>query len=98
MAHQLTRAEVAHIAELARLELSEAELDLFARQLADILTYAAAVQDVETRGIDPASQVESGPAAWRDDEPAASLDRREALAQAPDAQIDAGLYRVPKVI
>lgn len=99
MASQLTPAEVAHIADLARLELSDAEREAFARQLTDILSYAAAIQSVDTALIRAASG-ERGPEAdgWRADAPAASLDRDIVLAQAPDPARDAGLFRVPKVL
>ena len=47
----LTRADVRRIAALARLELTEPELDLFARQLTSILEYADSLQSVDTAGV-----------------------------------------------
>jgi aspartyl-tRNA(Asn)/glutamyl-tRNA(Gln) amidotransferase subunit C len=93
-----TREDVAKIAALANLELDPSEIDLFARQLGDILTYAEAVQKVDTTGITPTASVLARHAADRPDEVRPSLDRDEALANAPDAAVDAGFFRVPRVI
>jgi len=94
----LTRDEVAKIAALAHLELDDAELDLLARQLGDILAYADEVQQIDTAGVPPTASVVTRHAADRPDEVQPCLDRDEALANAPDAALDAGLFRVPRVI
>ena len=93
-----TRDDVAKIAALANLELDSAEMDLFARQLGDILSYAEAVQQVDTTGIAPTASVLARQDADRPDEARPGLDRDAALANAPDAAIDAGFFRVPRVI
>ena len=93
-----TRDQIAAIAALAHLELDEPEIDLFTRQLGDILKYADAVQQVDTTGVPPTASLMSRHAADRPDEVRPSLDRDEALASAPDASIDAGLFKVPRVI
>src|SRR5262245_10994196 len=98
MPSSLTRGEVAKIAALANLELDASELDLFARQLGDILTYADQVQQIDTSGVPPTAAVVTRHAADRADALRPSLDRDEALAGAPDAAVDAGLFRVPRVI
>jgi aspartyl-tRNA(Asn)/glutamyl-tRNA(Gln) amidotransferase subunit C len=98
MASKLTREEVLRIARLAHLELSDAEVELFTRQLAEILTYAAEVQQIDTTGVPPTSHALASDTVWREDAPEASLDRDAALANAPDARRDAGLFRVPKVL
>ena len=98
MALKLTRADVLRLAELARLELSEAEVDLFTRQLDDILGYAAQIQEVDTDGVSPTSHPLGTAGAWREDVTLPSLDRLEALSNAPQADIDAGLFKVPRVI
>lgn len=85
------------IAELARLELSEEELDLFTRQLGDILTYVEQIRALETTGVAPTSQVLNRPVD-RDDVPAPTLTRSELLGNAPDAALEAGLFKVPRVI
>ena len=98
MASKLTRADVLRIAELARLQLSDDEVERYGKQLNDILGYAEQVQDVDTTGVPPTSHVLGVVPAWREDEPEASLDRREALKNAPDADLEAGLFKVPKVL
>jgi aspartyl-tRNA(Asn)/glutamyl-tRNA(Gln) amidotransferase subunit C len=93
-----TRADVERVARLARLELSEPEIALFQRQLADILTYAELVRQVDTTDVPPTSHPLGTSGSGRDDVPAASIDRTALLAQAPGASVDAGLFKVPKVL
>ncbi|TAK17193.1 MAG: Asp-tRNA(Asn)/Glu-tRNA(Gln) amidotransferase subunit GatC [Acidobacteria bacterium] len=93
----LTRADATRIATLARLELTEPELDLFARQLTSILEYADRLQAVDTTGVPPYAGG-LGAGALRDDQPASSLAREDALGNAPGADVTAGTFVVPKVI
>jgi aspartyl-tRNA(Asn)/glutamyl-tRNA(Gln) amidotransferase subunit C len=97
MADILTRSDVARIAALARLELTENETALFATQLTAILAYADQVQQVDTTGVEPAALTPSGPGG-RDDDPEPSLDRDAVLRQAPAADRAAGLFKVPRVL
>ena len=98
MAERLSRRDVERIAALARLELSDAELDLFVRQLTEVLEYAEQIQAIETTGVPPTSQVLSKQPADRDDVPQPCLSNEEALANAPDPSPQTGLFRVPRVI
>ena len=93
-----TRDQITAIAALAQLELDASEIEMFARQLGDILAYAEVVQQIDTTGVPPTASVVGVGAADRPDEVAACLDRDEALAAAPDAALDAGFFRVPRVI
>jgi len=93
-----TRNDVAKIAALANLELDADEIDVFARQLGDILAYADQVQQIDTAGVPPTASVVMLHAADRPDETRPCLDRDTALANAPDAALDAGLFRVPRVL
>jgi aspartyl-tRNA(Asn)/glutamyl-tRNA(Gln) amidotransferase subunit C len=93
----LTRQDVQRIAELARLELTNDELDLFTRQLGDILTYVEQIRSLDTAGVAPTSQVLNRPVD-RDDIPDLTLSRTELLGNAPDAAVEAGLFKVPRVI
>lgn len=93
----LSRQEVQRIADLARLELSAEELDLFTRQLGDILTYVEQIRALDTTGVAPTSQVLNRPVD-RDDVPAETLSREDLLRNAPDAATEAGLFKVPRVI
>src|SRR5438046_1173886 len=93
-----SRDQIAAIAALAHLELDAREVDVFARQLGDILAYAEVVQQIDTAGIPPTASIAAGEAADRLDEIRPSLDRDEVLAAAPDAALDAGFFKVPRVI
>ena len=99
MASQLNRDEVAHIANLAQIDVTASELDTFARQLTDILAYAATIQQADTSGIETeaSADVASLPE-LRPDAPTPSLNREAALAIAPDGRPASGLFRVPKVL
>jgi aspartyl-tRNA(Asn)/glutamyl-tRNA(Gln) amidotransferase subunit C len=92
----LTRERVAAIAALANLELEPSELDLFARQLAEILAYAEEIQGADTTGVEPTASVVMRHTADRADTVAPSLAPDAALANAPEAQ--APFFRVPRVI
>ena len=94
----LTRNDVLRIAELARLRLSDDEVERFTRQLADILQYAEDVQQADTSGVPPTAQAVPLATVFREDEPGPSLDRTDVLDRAPGAAPDAGLFRVPKVL
>jgi aspartyl-tRNA(Asn)/glutamyl-tRNA(Gln) amidotransferase subunit C len=94
----LSIEEVERIAALAQLELTDEEKQLFARQLADILTYAQQVQQLDTTGVPATAHVHASHRAERDDAPGPSLAIGEALANAPDADRAAGLFKVPRVI
>src|SRR5262245_40874321 len=98
MSAEFTRDQVAAIAALAHLELNPRELDLFAKQLSDILTYAEEVQSVDTAGVPPTASVLTQPAVERADLVQPCLDATTALANAPDPAIGAGLFKVPRVI
>ena len=98
MPQRLTRADVERIATLARLELTDAEKDLFVRQLTEVLEYAEQIQAIDTTGVPPTSHVLFQQQADRDDTPAPSLSNAEALANAPDPSTQTGLFRVPRVI
>jgi len=93
----LTKQDVQRIAELARLALTDAELDLFTRQLGDILTYVEQIRALDTSGVAPTSQVLNRPVE-RDDETQPTLSRADLLRNAPDAALEAGLFKVPRVI
>ena len=94
----LTIAEVERIAALAHLELTDEEKQLFTRQLADILAYAAQLQAIDTTGVPATAHVNAALGAERADELRPSLPTREAIVNAPDAAPEAGLFRVPRVI
>lgn len=92
---KLTLAEVEHIANLARLELSEEEKNRYQEQLSAILEYAARLQELDTTGISPTSSVLPERTVLRPDEPRPGLSREDLLKNAPD--VEQGQFRVPPV-
>ena len=92
----LTLAEVEHIAELARLELTDEEKELYRQQLSAILEYAARLQSLDTSQIPATSSVLPPRSFLRPDVSAPSLDKRELLRNAPQSEGDQ--FRVPPVL
>lgn len=78
--------DIAHVARLARLDLSEAELEEYKKQLAGILDHAAKVQSLKGDPEVEASHPLRFENVFRDDETRPSLDRDEVLSQAPEAR------------
>ncbi|MGA9396642.1 MAG: Asp-tRNA(Asn)/Glu-tRNA(Gln) amidotransferase subunit GatC [Anaerolineaceae bacterium] len=91
----LTPDVVRQIANLARLELSGAEVNQYCSQLSAILDYAARLQAIDTSGIPPTSSVLPLGSILREDEPRAGLTRDEILEIAPKTK--RGQYQVPPV-
>jgi aspartyl-tRNA(Asn)/glutamyl-tRNA(Gln) amidotransferase subunit C len=79
----LTREQVEHVADLAKLGLSEEEIELYRKQLSAILQYAASLQRLDTQAIPPTAMVLPLRNVMRTDEPAPSLSQEDALANAP---------------
>jgi aspartyl-tRNA(Asn)/glutamyl-tRNA(Gln) amidotransferase subunit C len=98
MASTLETKDVDRIATLARLALTPEERQRFAAQLSDVLEYVEQISGIDTTGVAATSHPLRAGDAWRDDEPHACLSVDDALANAPDANLKAGLFRVPKVI
>jgi aspartyl-tRNA(Asn)/glutamyl-tRNA(Gln) amidotransferase subunit C len=92
----LTLAEVEHIAELARLDLSDDEKNRFREQLSAILDYAARLQAIETDDIAPTSSVLPTRSVLRPDRPRPGMDIADLLGNAPQADQDQ--FRVPPVM
>lgn len=98
MSASFTTTDIVRVARLARLQLTEDEQVLFARQLSEILAFAEQVQDVDTRDVPPTSHPTDSAGTVRQDTVAESLPRDIVLAQAPDADRAAGLFKVPRVL
>lgn len=92
----LTLPEVQHIAELAKLELTEDELARFREQLSAVLDYAADLQKVDSSSISPTATVLPLRTVLREDVAKPSLDRAALLANA--AEQEAGCFKVPAVL
>ncbi len=92
----ISREEVAHLARLSRLAVTEQELDQFAGQLDVILQSVARVGEVAADDIPPTSHSVPLTNVYRDDVPQPSLTQDEALSGAPDAY--EGRFRVPRIL
>ena len=92
----LSADEVRWVAYLARLELSDAELETMTRQLSAILDYVNQLQQINTDGVEPLAHPLPIHNVFRADEPAPSLPVDAALANAPSRQGD--FYSVPAVL
>jgi aspartyl-tRNA(Asn)/glutamyl-tRNA(Gln) amidotransferase subunit C len=92
----LTADQVRWVAHLARLELSDADLDTMTQQLSPIVDYVDQLKQVNTDGVEPLAHPLPIHNVFREDEPAPSLTVAEALANAPARQGD--FYRVPAVL
>jgi aspartyl-tRNA(Asn)/glutamyl-tRNA(Gln) amidotransferase subunit C len=92
----ITREDVIRVAELARLELDEAEVSRMTADLARILDHAEALQALDTEGIEPTAHAIPLATPLRSDEPVDGLDPEEALRNAPSREGDA--FVVPKMI
>ncbi len=93
---QISRDEVAHLARLSRLALTDSELDSFAGQLDAILTHVSQVQAVDVTGVEATDNPLKDVNVTRPDEPAPCLTQAEALAEAPSA-VD-GRFAVPQIL
>jgi aspartyl-tRNA(Asn)/glutamyl-tRNA(Gln) amidotransferase subunit C len=96
---KITRETVLYVADLAHLDLSENEIEMYRRQLDQILTYVDKLNLLDTSGVDPLAQVVAAgtpEAIWRDDEVRPAGVTSDALAAAPDSRPP--FFRVPKVI
>ena len=92
----LTRDDAAYVARLARIDLTDDELDLYAGQLAVVLDHAAQVAALDTTGVEPTAHPLPLQNVLRRDEPRPSLDRAEVLAQAPSVEDDR--FLVPRIM
>jgi aspartyl-tRNA(Asn)/glutamyl-tRNA(Gln) amidotransferase subunit C len=93
---KLTRDDAAYVARLARIDLTEEELDLYAGQLAVVLDHAAQVAALDTTGVEPTAHPLPLKNVFRDDVPVPSLDRDEVLSQAP--AVEDGRFLVPRIL
>jgi len=93
---RLSREEVLHIARLARLGLTEAEVERFQEQLSNILENFQVLQEVETRDVPPTTHAVPQQNVSREDQPGASLPQEKVLANAP--QQEEGLFKVRAVL
>lgn len=92
----LTREDVAHVAALARLSLSDDELDTFTGQLARVLEHGRDVAALDVAGVEPTAHPIPVHNVLRADEPRPGVDRDEVLAAAP--QVEDRRFKVPRIV
>lgn len=92
----VTREDVLHCARLAHLSLAEHEVEPLRQAMAQMLTHAASLDELDLEGIEPMLPGQGRPLPRREDEPGESFTQAQALANAP-AQ-DRGHFVVPKVL
>jgi aspartyl-tRNA(Asn)/glutamyl-tRNA(Gln) amidotransferase subunit C len=93
---ELTRADVEHVAQLARLALDDDEIEQFTRELGVILEHAQQVAALDTHDVPPTAHPLPLVNVLRADELRAGLDREEVLAMAPDTEDNR--FRVPRIL
>lgn len=93
---KITKEEVVHVADLARLDMAEAAIEKFAEQIGNILTYVDTLKQVDTTDVVPTTHAISLSNVFREDEEKASIDRDAAQANAPEKED--GFFLVPKVV
>jgi len=96
MAARITRQDVEHVARLARLALTEAEVEALTHELGAILDHAAEVSALQTADVPPTAHPLPLVNVLRPDEPRPGLPRDEVLAEAPEAED--GRFRVPRIL
>ncbi|HZQ10581.1 MAG TPA: Asp-tRNA(Asn)/Glu-tRNA(Gln) amidotransferase subunit GatC [Anaerolineae bacterium] len=94
----LTREQVAHIGELAKLALTEDELERMAQQLSAILDYAERLNQLDTEGIAPTASVIPNQNVMRPDIVTPSLTRAQVLQNAPDSDAQHEFFRVRAIL
>ena len=93
---EISREEVAHLAKLSRIELSDEELEQFATQIDKIVDSVSAVGKVDAEGVEPMSHPHSVVAPMREDVIVRTLTAEQALDQAPAAEDDR--FVVPQIL
>lgn len=92
----ITKKEVEHAAKLARLALSDQETELYASQMAKILSHVEKLGELDTRGVEPTAYSVSPETIFRKDEAKQSLPQSEILNNAPEKA--KGCFKVPRII
>ena len=96
MAEPLTKETVTKVAHLARLKLTDAELNLFTTQLGQVLGYVELLDELDTSAVEPMAHVADIANVFRDDEIRPSLPRAAALSNAP--KTDGKYFVVPQIL
>jgi len=92
----ISKDQVRHVAHLARLAVSEEEVDRMTKQLGDIIHYAELLNELDTTGVEPTTHVLDLKNVMRKDEPRKWITREDALKNAPDHKD--GQFKVPSIL
>jgi aspartyl-tRNA(Asn)/glutamyl-tRNA(Gln) amidotransferase subunit C len=92
----ISKDQVRHVAHLARLAVSEEEVDMMTKQLGDIIHYAELLNELDTTGVEPTTHVLDLKNVMRKDEPRKWITREDALKNAPDHKD--GQFKVPSIL
>ena len=96
MGHKIDAEQVRKVAKLARLALTDAEIEEFTGQLGAILGYVEKMNELDTEGIEPLAHCLPVSNVFREDRVTESLGTERALANAPDC--DGSFFKVPKIL
>lgn len=88
--------DIRHVATLARLALTDEEVERFGQQLGDLLSHVNALSELDVSSVPATAQVVESRNVTRDDVPQPCLDRERVLAQAPQRQ--GAFFRVPRIL
>ncbi|ENH95726.1 asparaginyl/glutamyl-tRNA amidotransferase subunit C [Gracilibacillus halophilus YIM-C55.5] len=92
----ISKEEVKHVANLARLALSDEEVETMTKQLGDIINYAELLNELDTDNVEPTTHVLDLKNVMRNDEPKEWIRKEDALKNAPDQED--GQFRVPSIL
>ncbi|AKG05190.1 MULTISPECIES: Asp-tRNA(Asn)/Glu-tRNA(Gln) amidotransferase subunit GatC [Salimicrobium] len=93
---RISEDQVKHVANLARLVVTDEEAEMFTKQLDDIITYAEQLNELDTEGVEPTTHVLDLKNVMRKDEPKEWIKKEDALKNAPDQQD--GQFKVPSIL
>jgi len=93
---KISKKEVNHVAKLARLRLSDSEMELYRKDLNSILTYVESLKDLDTRDVRPMSHAAETRNIWREDRPSETGKPEELLTNAP--MKEKGCFKVPRIL
>jgi len=96
MSQHISRDDVAHVAKLARLRLTDDELDLYTTQLEAVLAHADDVESLDVSDVEPTAHPLPLVNVLRADVVRPSIDRDEVLASAPS--VESGQFKVPQIL
>lgn len=93
---KITQEIIEHIADLARLNLTDSEKEKLTHEMANIVAYVDKLNELDTSNVEPTSHVKPVYNVFREDKVKDSYDREKILANAPSA--DEGCFKVPRVV